>query len=399
MHLNHEDPRATPYMRELRRRLWHYVGFLDKFCALDRGTIPLIEESDHTVPLPACTDDALFGPDSTSIPIVTDRLCDMSFAIMCMEACGTIEALLMPGHKNELTWDQRYQLALDLGKHTESAYLVHCNLQDPFQRLYYGIGRSMSASMLLRAVRPMQRHIASVPPPVNSPYVLQLATDNLRESAKIFGQTDLAAWQWMKWVPWHSLACALAGLCFIRDTELANQAWTAVEPAYAFYAQHVADGQDGMLWRPIVKLYKKATVFRDASTVKVVTNHAVTASVIKGEDMSFQSSECARQLPLPTTNMLQPASDLDPLSSNFSSMSPFGTTNTFRPGPQNQANTASLSTGFLYGTPFSNGDWGDWGQLMDAYADPMSIDDTAFDPLVVETMPWDSSGVTGFGLL
>ena len=35
----------------------------------------------------------------------------------------------------------------------------------------------MSAGMVLRAVRPMQRHVSSVPPRIDSPYVLRIAVD------------------------------------------------------------------------------------------------------------------------------------------------------------------------------------------------------------------------------
>ena len=66
------------------------------------------------------------------------------------------------------------------------------------------------------------------------------------------------------WVQWHSLAVALAGLCSIRGTALADQAWACVDRVYDLHASNVADTRKGMLWRPIEKLHTMASAFRYA---------------------------------------------------------------------------------------------------------------------------------------
>jgi hypothetical protein len=75
-------------------------------------------------------------------------------------------------------------------------------------------------------------------------------------------------WRWQVWVQWHALAVALAGLCSIRDTPLAEETWHYVELLYEPSAGDVADSKNGMLWRPVERLYRKATAFRDASPNK-----------------------------------------------------------------------------------------------------------------------------------
>ena len=121
----------------------------------------------------------------------------------------------------------------------------------------------MLTTMKLRAVRPMQRHVSSTPPRVDSEFVLTLATDCLRASEAVLTDPETQQYRWLVWVQWHALAIALAGLCSVRDTELANESWNQVEQAYARAAVNIADARSGMLWRPIEKLHKKASAFKE----------------------------------------------------------------------------------------------------------------------------------------
>jgi hypothetical protein len=142
-------------------------------------------------------------------------------------------------------------------------FLQYTDPKIPFHRLVDAVGRSMCKSMILRAIRPIQRHVSSVPPRIDSPYVLQVATDTLRENDKIYQDPECERWRWLIWVQWHALAVTLAGLCSIRETPLANSAWEIVEKQYNRYEKYVADTKNGMLWRPIEKLHRKAQAFRD----------------------------------------------------------------------------------------------------------------------------------------
>jgi hypothetical protein len=118
--------------------------------------------------------------------------------------------------------------------------------------------------MILRAIRPIQKHVSSAPPRIDTPYVLQVAVEALSENEKIYHDDEFKKYRWLVWVQWHPLAVILAGLCSIRGTALADQAWACVASNYDRQATYVADARNGMLWRPIEKLYKKALAFREA---------------------------------------------------------------------------------------------------------------------------------------
>ncbi|KAI6903070.1 hypothetical protein KC318_g631 [Hortaea werneckii] len=265
MDLHHEVPGRTAFETELRRRAWHAIRFLDVFTAMDRATEPIITGGSYTTPRPNNVNDSEFDDTSNIIPNHENRLTDMAFALLASEATGVTQRLNTPEIKpSGDTWQLRLEIAQSFGKQVHEKYVQHCDMSIPFHRLISAIAKSMSAGMVLRAVRPMQRHVSSVPPRIDSPYVLRIAVDALRENEKIYEDPEAERWRWLVWVQWHPLAVALAGLCSIRGAPLAAEAWSVVDKSYTRHSMHVADTRNGMLWRPIEKLYKKAQSFRDA---------------------------------------------------------------------------------------------------------------------------------------
>lgn len=256
----------SPYQRELRRRLWWRIRYLDVFSSIDRGSELLISSESYSVKLPTLTNDDLFDENSTIIPVLEGQDTNLSFTNICFDACIVIESLLKPeARPSGETWEKRHQLALDFATRVDDRYMQYFNKGTPFDGFRLAVCESMKASMILRAVRPMQQYVSSVPPRVDSPYVLRIAMENLRGSDRIYNTKEAGRWRWQIWVQWHALAVALAGLCSIRNTPLAEETWYYVEKQYEQSAKYVADTKSGMLWRPVEKLYKKAIAFRDAA--------------------------------------------------------------------------------------------------------------------------------------
>ncbi len=225
----------------------------------------MISTGSVDTPLPCNVNDSEFDELSSVIKSHETSLTEMSFALLTYEATSYIQRFHTPENSSKGdTWQQRLDLAQTFGRHVQDRYLQYCDMSIAFHRLISAVGRSMSASMILRAIRPMQRHISSVPPRVDTPYVLQIAVDSLRETDNMHEILEVERWRFVGWVQWHALAVGLAGLCSIRGTELAETAWIYVNRSYARHSEHIADTRSGMLWRPIKKLYKKANEFRDA---------------------------------------------------------------------------------------------------------------------------------------
>lgn len=363
----------SPYQRELRRRLWWRIRYLDVFSSIDRGSELLISSESYSVKLPTLTNDDLFDEDSTVIPVLEGQDTNLSFTNICFDACIVIESLLKPeARPGGETWEKRHQLALDFAARVDDRYMQYFNKGTPFDGFRLAVCESMKASMILRAVRPMQQYVSSVPPRVDSPYVLRIAMENLRGSDRIYSTKEAGRWRWQIWVQWHALAVALAGLCSIRNTPLAEETWYYVEKQYEQSAKYVADTKSGMLWRPVEKLYKKAIAFREAAP---------------GQSPKFTPEE--QQSTTIDPEPSQPSSNAFPQNTSAETFQPFGPS--FLPTYSNATVDASAPSSIPMGSmsldpsmgntqDFSNGvtgldpfavdaSWVDWSQIMNDYAD------------------------------
>ncbi|KAK4507397.1 hypothetical protein PRZ48_001132 [Zasmidium cellare] len=367
--LHREIANDSPYMKEIKRRLWHQIRVLDAFSAVDRGTELLVQMSTSDTPLPSNVNDSEFNESTESIQNREEGLSDMTFNLMAHWATTLTMKLLTPeesGAKGQ-TWQQRLDSSLNLGKQLRERYLQYCDLSIPFHRFLYTVGNSMAASSVLRAVRPMQKHVSSVPPRVDSPFVLQLAVNSLRESEATHQDPETEGWRWIFWVQWHALAVALAGLCSIRDNELANTAWQYVDKAYERHARHVADSRSGMLWKPIEKLYKKASAFRDGPTSTRKPSPRQTMSIsaltIPEENMenlsiNMPSTSAGTNYPMTSGQAQLPVGAM-PLS-----------------GVLNAPMDVSWSEGYAGMSPLQMGDmsWMDWERIMEDISGLQSSD-------------------------
>lgn len=353
------------FQLELRRRLWWRIRYLDVFSSIDRGSELLIGADSHSVPLPTLTNDDLWDENSTTIPELEGCDTDLSFTNMCFDACEVIETLLKPEiQPSGETWEKRHQLALEFCSRVDERYTHYFSKGTPFDGFRRAVGESMKASMVLRAVRPMQRHVSSTPPRVDSPYVLRMAMENLRSSEMIYNTKAADRWKWQVWVQWHALAVALAGLCSIRGTPLAEEAWYYVELQYKRSAKYVADSSSGMLWRPVEKLYRKAAAFRDAAP----------DAAQPSQNFSFDpaASQPTFDAPLPTTNI----STYPPLHSDFTQTENIGVPAPHTLPMDSMSLNPSPDMPQAFSTPLGSTDpfavdpsWVDWEQIMSDYAD------------------------------
>jgi hypothetical protein len=267
-YLHREIPGESIYMAELRRRLWHNLVFLDCYSSVDRGSEPAIHPDSFSRLPPTHCNDSDFGPDSIALIPREGEVTDMTVARVSQEGSPLVLRLSSPEDAvSSETWQQRLESAYNYQRSIQTKYLQYCDPAVPRHLMILGIGYAASHSIILRAVRPIHCSPTSIPPRMDSPWVLQLAVNILRHCDRATYGSKLEGWRLMPWVPWHAIAVALAGLCSIRGTPLANEAWELVDRSMAYNAAMVADSRNGLLWKPLERLRRKAAVFRDQSSM------------------------------------------------------------------------------------------------------------------------------------
>ncbi|KAI5359356.1 hypothetical protein Slin14017_G102580 [Septoria linicola] len=268
MNIHRELPGESVYLTELRRRAWYNIVFLDCYSSIDRGSEGAIHSDTFSRLLPSDVNDADFDLDTTVLAPREAQITDMSMALIAME--GSAMSLKMAAMEDPASgqgWQQRLELAYAYQKKVHDKIIKHCDLAIPMHRMMADTGAAASHSMILRAVRPMQHNPANVAPRVDSPWVMNLALNILRHSEELWANMS-GRWRRMPWVPWQAMAVTLAGLCSIRGTDQANEAWRLINSCMPRYAPNVADTKDGMLWKPLEKLRVKAEAFRDGLGVQ-----------------------------------------------------------------------------------------------------------------------------------
>ncbi|KAK3673925.1 hypothetical protein LTR78_006127 [Recurvomyces mirabilis] len=205
---------------------------------------------------------------ATTTNLVSIRITDMSVALIQLEGA----ALSLQADQPRLNWQDRLDIVRGFEKKLKDIVLPACPLDHPSRNMLVGMVEAITTSLTLRAVRPFHYiHGSTAPPPVSSPWVMQIALDQLRFGAALWS-THTDGWRTPPWIPWHPIAVVLAGLCSIRDNVLAGEAWRLVTLSLDHYMPDIADSKDGMLWKPIARLYKNAVAFRDASPLKSRTS-------------------------------------------------------------------------------------------------------------------------------
>ncbi|SMR41312.1 unnamed protein product [Zymoseptoria tritici ST99CH_1E4] len=263
MNIHKETSGESIYTAELKRRLWHAIVFVDCYGSVDRGSEPTIHPDTFTRLLPSNVNDEDFGPASTSLA-PREGLTEMTLYLVAARGSSMHlrTHVLDVSTLGEQTWQKRLELAYAYQKDVYENHIRHLDLSIPLHREFKGIAEAACHQTILRAVRPMQLDATSAPPRVDSPWVMALAVNILRQADELWQQMG-GAWRRMPWAPWHAIAVALASLCSMRGTPEANEAWDLVDKGMSRFAVDVADGPSGMLWKPITKLYKKAATFRD----------------------------------------------------------------------------------------------------------------------------------------
>lgn len=259
-----------PYESQLRRRLWHNICIMDVQFAFDRAVEPMIDESTYTTLPPANVTDIRLPTGDYGFTPEQSGFASTSFLLMQIEASSMACSLnffsdddgFRRSHQADRDWRRRMDKVEGYKKGMYDRYGKALDLNIPFQRWMRAVLDITTTVMLLVALRPMQRHPDVPPPNIESIKVLRIAVSVLEKSVVLGADDAFAPWRWFLWVQWHSLAVAIAELCVKDHGGYADGVWPVVDGAYEYLARDIADSERGLLWRPIVKLMRKARSLR-----------------------------------------------------------------------------------------------------------------------------------------
>jgi hypothetical protein len=261
------DGRAfTFFDAEMRRRLWWQILVLDMRASEDRGSELMILDGSFNTIMPQNLNDEDFNLESRTAPPSSNGITEMTFCLICMDASNTILKIsFIPPFKERrvLTLAQKEALVRECTERIEAIYLQGSDFTEPYSWVVRTIGELLILKLWLVVQYPLEC-VYSTSQHFARGQSLRTATAFLN-LCELLEQTESAArflWFLETYVPWHALAVALAELCKETVGPLANQAWAIIDRGYGKWGERIADSRDGILWRPIKSLMKKARAAR-----------------------------------------------------------------------------------------------------------------------------------------
>ncbi|KAF4981235.1 hypothetical protein FZEAL_2923 [Fusarium zealandicum] len=273
LHRDGDGHRFTPYVAEMRRRLWHFIVVLDVRGSEDRGAEAILTKARFDTATPTPIDDEDFGPESTG-PLVPKSTPAENVICMCTAMCSSIFGLLSHPHFNSAGEPEHFMyteeelIAQIRGLETN---FIHTAVPSHLPSVYASeIARVVILKLWLNIQYPFAGGKAPNKPRVSKETMLRTAVSimELRDRMTRMQWQDRFDWWTDTYVQWHPLAVALAELCVQTEGELVDKAWAVVEHNFPSSRDHIADTASGSLWRPIKKLLKKAKTARAEALMK-----------------------------------------------------------------------------------------------------------------------------------
>ncbi|WXC55789.1 hypothetical protein SNK03_001728 [Fusarium graminearum] len=273
LHRDGDGHRFTPFVAEMRRRLWHFIVVVDIRGSEDRGSESMLGRSSWDTAEPTPIDDADFGPDSPG-PLIPKATPADNVVCMCTAMCSGIFGFMSYPQYSAKGEPEHFLYTEDqLISHIrrlENTF-IHTARPSHLPSLYASeIARIVILKLWLNIQYPFNGGPAPDRPRVSKETMLRTAISiiELRERMTKSQWEDRYAWWSDTYVQWHPLAVALAELCVQTEGELVEKAWVVVERTFPSSREHIADTAKGSLWRPIKKLLKKARAARTEALLK-----------------------------------------------------------------------------------------------------------------------------------
>lgn len=377
----HQDSTTSsfrPFEKEMRRRLWWHICDLDSHAAEDRASNSVVAVNSFSTRLPLHINDDDISLDSFEEVKEREGYTDMTCVLSCIEVLDARRKLLYVltsavGHSQAAPQEvggQSVDTVITLQRHIEEKYLRHLNLTRPFHWFIRMLADVVTAVMWLLVYRPRKKRPDSGPSPqIAHPGILRLSVDVLERVYQL--QTDPAAspfrWLSQTYVQWHALAVTIAELCVETEGPMVERAWAIVEPTFQHMAQHVADSDKGMLWRPIKKLMSRARGVRQkhlTSRLAIMTpspsSVAVSNTMAQKDpliEMAHSNSDMNGYPQWPVTSLTHPMQ-------GFQQAIPIATSEPFDWDPWLTAATAT-TTQSQYNTNMNDLAWTNWEDFID----------------------------------
>lgn len=291
----------SPFVVEMRRRLWWCICVLESRACEDTGYDATITPQSVDTQLPLNVNDSDLFPDMTQLPQPRVGPTDMIFSVLRFENTKIFRRLqymsadsTLEGYKLSAaqTFEKKTQAITEFQSRIQKLYLKHLDLSDPFSYFTSTISRIIFTKMWLVTYHPSLRKVDSVAPPQDTKdRLFTMSTMLIEYWLHLNEDNSTIQWRWLceTYVQWYALTFLLSELCGRTHGEAVERAWKAVDGALKVglnihYSSCQAaevdvcqrpsmEGPGCELYKPLGKLLSKARSARTSSQFRPVAEY------------------------------------------------------------------------------------------------------------------------------
>ncbi|RHZ54900.1 uncharacterized protein CDV56_107828 [Aspergillus thermomutatus] len=294
---------VTPFEREMRRRLWHLIGWLDLEASLNRGSESMMRSAWIQTHALTNINDNDFGLDAEEpLPAAQGGQTETTLLMMFAHAQCTLRALDL-SHFTEpgITDIHMRQQMVDHFRHTADGLLAGSDPENvAFHWFTKRIQEQISGVLQLVAVRPLQRSPTFIPAEVPSPQMLALAAEILERRQRLYSDPRAQHWRWFEalFFPWHALVVAMTEVCVCTDRLVMDKYWPTLEYSYDFFQKQAIGTHYDWLLTSMEGLMRNARAARQKAVGKDAPGDAVPHSHIYMDMAPLEGSILSNSLPV-----------------------------------------------------------------------------------------------------
>lgn len=270
LHRDGDQFGLTPFNTEMRRRLWWHILLLDMRSSEEHGTDRQILEGTYSTKLPSNVNDECLYPEMTEPVQPQIGFTEMTFCLVRCEVAivlNQVTSAISSSSSDKATNSQSLeQIAKGISDRIQNKYTGFCDESIPFQKVCVSISRLLLANLWIHIYfRRSASHLALQNMSAQSRDRLShLSLEVIQISFSLESNIYTHRWSWLFHANahWSYVAFLLSELCIRPTTTFADEAWKAVDLVQRKWHLTQRNGKRGMLWRPLQRLLRRATIIR-----------------------------------------------------------------------------------------------------------------------------------------
>ncbi|GKZ27197.1 hypothetical protein AbraIFM66951_005120 [Aspergillus brasiliensis] len=265
-----------PFEKEMRRRLWHAIGWLDmqaSLCGVSESMFQsswLIFQPFHII------DDGDFGPNSEIQMCSHRQFSEATFFGLISHAQETTRYLTVSNPPAPYINDihKRQQLVRTFKWRVDELIAGLQPEQIDFHWYLKEIAHTIVLFLHLLAFRPLKKDVPLEPSHPSGMDMLKLAVEVLDSRHRVYSNPRTEPWHWLEplFFPWHALAIALAEVRACEDLSLMESVWPSISQNYARFTTYHDESPRAWLQRSIYELIEQARRRRELLLLSAVSD-------------------------------------------------------------------------------------------------------------------------------